>query len=211
MTHSLTCPTHFPMIWIHRLLQATMPSLSPLVFCPTPWSRWRPLGLSIQHQSLDDTIPNKFVFRACSRNNLSSQQRSFPSQHGRVLPSRHTPPITRTVAAQAESPTQISQNQQERRSSQDGITSVLPIEDSATFLADRASSTVNTGAHVFVIVVGLSRALFFQTHPRSQQGTNLLPQLSSTLPCPLIRSVIPGKGLLVLLQFLPQLGFGEIQ
>src|SRR6266852_959841 len=51
----------------------------------------------------------------------------------------------------------------------------------------------------------------FQSRLRSQQGTNLLPQLCSTLPCLLIRSVIPGRGLLVLLQSLSQLGLWEIQ
>jgi hypothetical protein len=91
---------------------------------------------------------NEFALRACSRS-LSSQQRSFPSQHERVLPSRRSLPVTRSVAAQAESSSQslsIATEVQNQR----GITPVLPTQNSATFLADRVSSTVNTGAHVSV-------------------------------------------------------------
>jgi hypothetical protein len=124
-------------------------SLSPLVLCPTPWSKPQSLGLSIQHHMRSR---NEFTLRGCSRS-LSSQQRSFPFQHGRVSPSRLSLHVTRPVAAQAESFQSLStateeQDQQEQRSSQHGITFDLPTQNSAGFLADRVPSTLNTSVHV---------------------------------------------------------------
>ncbi|KAF8498175.1 hypothetical protein F5888DRAFT_227715 [Russula emetica] len=94
-------------------------------------------------------LSNPVVQTTISRRSLSSQQRSFSSQHERVLPSRHSMPVTRSVAAQAESSSQSlsiateAQNQQEQQRSQRGITPV-PTQNTATFLADRVSSTANT-------------------------------------------------------------------
>ncbi|KAF8498168.1 hypothetical protein F5888DRAFT_1906444 [Russula emetica] len=94
-------------------------------------------------------LSNPAVQTTISRRSLSSQQRSFTSQHERLLPSQHSLSVTRSVAAQAESSSQSlsiateSLNQQEQRRSR-RITPVLPTKNSATFLADRVSSTVNT-------------------------------------------------------------------
>jgi hypothetical protein len=75
---------------------------------------------------------NEFVLRACSRS-LSSQQRSFPSQHGRVLPSQHPLPVTRAIAAQAEPSSQSLSIEIEAHNHQEL----------------RVSSTANTGIHIF--------------------------------------------------------------
>lgn len=100
-----------------------------------------------------DLIRPESVLHGRSESLSSQEQSPFPSQHRRVLLTRHhSEPIIRTISAQTEPSVFLSsateaQNQQRRRGrgSQHGTTRVLP---SQAVSADRGSSIADTGEHV---------------------------------------------------------------